>query len=473
MRFSHHFYAARARVLGKRPATVDTAGLPSLSPLQPVDLTDERAVTQVVGLAMKVGEVLLDSGTGAVDTAAQVQYVASTYGLPDCAVDVTYNAITVSAHRGGDLPPSNYMRTVNHRSLDYTRLEQVDRLIRKIGRGYLGPDQARAELREIVNADHPYSRATAVLGWALMAFFLTLLLGGKISLAAVAFLSTAAIYAINVRLGKIGLPYFFQQVVGGFLATLPAVVLYILVLSHDSGLGPYRIIVSGIIVLMAGLSLVGSVQDAITGAPVTAAARLTEVVVYTAGVVAGVGMALRVTASLGTTLPPMQQQAFEYAPMPILVVTGGLAAASFALASYAQPKALATSFAAGCAGSGVAGGLLNVGLGPIVASAAAATAVGLAGGLLARRAVVPPVIVAVAGITPLVPGLAVYRGLTDMMNSQTISSITNLATALAVGCALAAGVTLGEWAARTIRRPHIPTIPELLPHRIPGRRRHR
>ena len=30
---------------------------------------------------MKVGEVLLDSGTGAVDTEAQVRYVAATYGI--------------------------------------------------------------------------------------------------------------------------------------------------------------------------------------------------------------------------------------------------------------------------------------------------------------------------------------------------------------------------------------------------------
>ncbi|WP_409431789.1 threonine/serine exporter family protein [Mycobacterium sp. SMC-16] len=158
--------------------------------------------------------------------------------------------------------------------------------------------------------------------------------------------------------------------------------------------------------------------------------------VYTAGLVGGVGIALRLTATLGAGLPPMQQEVLPYAPLPIMVLTGGLAS--------------------GAVGAGLVGSILNAGLGPIVASAVAATVVGLAGGLLARRAVVPPIIVAVAGITPLVPGLAVYRGLSQIMAGQTLAAISNLFTAVMVGCTLAAGVTLGEWVARTMRRPRLP-----------------
>ena len=151
-------------------------------------------------------------------------------------------------------------------------------------------------------------------------------LGGTPVLAAVAFVSTAIIYAVNVRLSQWGLPYFFQQVVGGFLATLPAALIYRLSVEYGWDVQTYRVIVAGIIVLMAGLSLVGSVQDAITGAPVTGAARFFEVVVFTGGVVAGVGMALSVTAQLGATLPPLQQQPFDYAPLPIFVASSGVAA---------------------------------------------------------------------------------------------------------------------------------------------------
>jgi uncharacterized membrane protein YjjB (DUF3815 family) len=81
--------------------------------------------------------------------------------------------------------------------------------------------------------------------------------------------------------------------------------------------------------------------------------------------------------------------------------------------------------------------------------------VGLAGGLMARRALTPPLVVAVAGITPLLPGLSLYRGLYALLNDQVLIGLTALLSAFGIGCALAAGVTLGEWGARTLRRPRI------------------
>ena len=84
-------------------------------------------------------------------------------------------------------------------------------------------------------------------------------------------------------------------------------------------------------------------------------------------------------------------------------------------------------------------------VGPVIAAAIAATVVGLAGGLMARRALTPPLVVAVAGITPLLPGLSLYRGLYALLNDQVLIGLTALLSAFGIGCALAAGVTLGEW----------------------------
>ncbi|MFT4087340.1 MAG: threonine/serine exporter family protein, partial [Gordonia sp. (in: high G+C Gram-positive bacteria)] len=80
------------------------------------------------------------------------------------------------------------------------------------------------------------------------------------------------------------------------------------------------------------------------------------------------------------------------------------------------------------------------------------------GGLAARRALTPPLVVAVAGITPLLPGLAIYRGLYGLMTNEVADGVAQAATAFAIGCSLAAGVTLGEFIARRLRRPHIPTV---------------
>nr|CAB0872568.1 amino acid export carrier protein [Corynebacterium diphtheriae] len=60
---------------------------------------------------------------------------------------------------------------------------------------------------------------------------------------------------------------------------------------------------------------------------------------------------------------------------------------------------------------------------------------------------------AVAGITPMLPGLSIYRGMYAALNEQTLLGFTNVAMALSICCSLAAGVVLGEWVARRIRRP--------------------
>ena len=94
-----------------------------------------------------------------------------------------------------------------------------------------------------------------------------------------------------------------------------------------------------------------------------------------------------------------------------------------------------------------------LGMGTVMASGAAAVVIGLSGGLLARRFLIPPLITAIAGITPLLPGLMLYRAMYALLSEQTLVGFTNLFLALAIAGSLAAGVVLGEWIARRIRRP--------------------
>src|SRR3546814_19034525 len=106
-----------------------------------------RSVAEVLDLAVRVGEVLLASGTAAMDTAEQVQFIAATYGLAQCDVDVTYNSIVLSAYRGPTRPPASTMRIVHYRSMDFTRLAAVARLTRRIRREAITPAIGRASGR--------------------------------------------------------------------------------------------------------------------------------------------------------------------------------------------------------------------------------------------------------------------------------------------------------------------------------------
>ncbi len=130
------------------------------------------------------------------------------------------------------------------------------------------------------------------------------------------------------------------------------------------------------------------------------------------------------------------------------------------MASYAERRALVFAAVAGAAGFAVFGVLQHIAGGTLMASAAAATVVGFAGGVLSRRYRIPPLVIAVSGITPLLPGLAVYRGLFAMTNSDPVTGLSEMSAALGIGAALASGVVLGEWMARSLR--------STLAHRVPG-----
>ena len=75
--------------------------------------------------------------------------------------------------------------------------------------------------------------------------------------------------------------------------------------------------------------------------------------------------------------------------------------------------------------------------------------------MISRSLLINPVITAVAGVTPFLPGSGIYRGLYAVLNEQMVVGMSNIFTAIATCMALAGGVIFGEWVARRIRRPQL------------------
>ncbi len=458
----------RDRILGSRQATIDTIepGSIVVAPRKPIDLRDEAAITEVLDLAARIGAVLLDSGTGAIDTENQVKFVAGIYGLDDVDVDVTFNRVLVCARRGSTLPPITAVRTVHYRSMDFTRLAEIDRLIRRIRHRAITAASAHRIVDDIVAAPHPYSYRVSTLGWGLLAYGVVVFLAAGWIVGLIAFVTSMAIVVVNRKLHRIGTPLFFQQVAGGFIAVIPAALAYQFLSGTDISIRPGQVIAAGIIVLLSGLSLVGAVQDAITGAPVTGSARFTEVLVMTGGILVGVGLAVKFVGLAGVQLPALSDIA-RFAPSELLprIVGGAIVSGAFALASYAERRALPAAVGAGALGAAVQGGLSLVITSPLMTYGCAAILVGLIGGLAARTALTPPLVIAVAGITPMLPGMAIYRGMNGLLNGEAARGGIEMLSAFGIGCALAAGVTLGEFVARRIRRPRLPpVVPHALRH---------
>lgn len=404
---------------------------------------DDGHIQEVLDLAMRLGEVLLFSGESAAATTETMLRTARVAGLRDCAVDITLTSITMCYHRGSRAAPLTTMRLVHHRTLDLSRLNAAVRLAGRVQQGGLAPAAAADELDKIVRAPHPYRRWVATAGWAGMAGSVAALLGGGVGVIGVAVGVTALIDRVGRTVNRYGLPPFFQQVLGGLLATVTTVALLATGLLGPGTVAPL-VVAAAMTVLLSGLSLVGTVRDAISGYYVTAAGRSVEVAISAAGLLAGVVLGLQADAAAGVGL----QVAAEVrggGPVAVRVVAAGLVAGCFALAGYAPARFIAVAALVGATGFGAYTLGELAGLGPVTATGFAAVAVGVGAALFHRLTGGPQLVVTLAGITPLLPGFTAYRGTYQLAVQGSAEGVVTVMLALVIGLALAAGVVLGEW----------------------------
>ncbi len=424
---------------------------------------DGATARSVLELGLRIGEAMLALGAAAVDVTHAITRVTGAFGLDGCHVDLTFTSITVSYDPGTAGQPLTVMRVAQARSTDYDRLARVLDLARELGdRRILAADapavldQAHSDLDELLGAPRPYRPAVVTLVLSLMAAAIALLLGGGPSVAVVAGATTALIDQAVRWLGRRGLPPFFLQAIGAAIATSVAVLLLVLVpvLPVElATLPPSLVVASGIVVLLAGLSLVGAADDALSGFPVTASGRVFEVVLLTGGIVVGIGAVLDVARRLGVGLDVVDDLAASVG-LPLQVGASAVIAGAWAVASYARPRAATVAAVAGAIAWLTYAGLRELNIGPAVASAGAALLIGFGSEWFAPRFRVPSLVASTCGIVPLLPGLAIYRGLFLVVDdaSSLGQGAEVLLGAATVGLGLAAGVTLGELVAHAVRQ---------------------
>lgn len=401
---------------------------------------------KVLDLMIRLAEVMLSSGSGTADVVATAQDVAQAYQLTDCVVDITFTTIIVSALPTADSPPVTIVRAVRTRSTDYTRLAHLDRVVRDITSGGVVVDQAHAAMDEVTEQPHPYPRWLATAGWAGFALGIAMLLGGTWLTCLVAALTSAAIDRVGRILNRIGTPFFFQNVVGAAIATMVAVAAY-----QFAGQGVTALIATGIVMLLSGLTLVGSMQDALTGYMITAVARLSDALFMTAGIVVGILAGLQIATVAGVEIQLHVDSTATFVtpnrPLPIVLAVLGavLASVCLTLACYAPLRSvIPAGFAAGLAEL-VLIGLGTAGFGQVVAAGIAAVAVGLFATLISIRRRAPALVTSTAGITPMLPGLAVFRAVFYFaVDDRFDDGLAQLLAAAATALALGAGVVMGE-----------------------------
>ena len=429
-----------------------TDGQPAAPPT-PVADPDPYAVLQ---LGTRVGDELLAAGMSANDVVLFILKITQAYGLTGVHVDVTYTAISASYLPDAGRPPVTAIRIVRPAEPDYTRVRRLLRLVKQIERG-LPLAEANEALKRIRTAAHPYPRWLALLANAGVGPAVSLLFTTNWKILLLTFASGLVVDVIVDWFDRRRVPPFFRQFFAAGVITLAAAGI-----THAGrqgvaffvGLDPTLVVVGGIVMLLAGVMMVGAVQDAIDQFYVTASARVLEVFLRTGGIVAGIVSGLALAQYLGVPLS-ISAEPFHPSPPEARFAAAGLIAVMYAISVYADAVTILLSATMALVGWAAYTQAVQLGVATVPANTIAALIPAVLIALIVRRTQVPGFGLITAAVLPLVPGLAIYRGLLQLVGTEPGSGDpsaagSTLLLALAVAVGIGAGASLGTYLGRPI-----------------------
>ncbi|MGB2701551.1 MAG: threonine/serine exporter family protein [Candidatus Phosphoribacter baldrii] len=422
----------------------------------PPEAPDPATARKVALLCLHVADLMLDAGMSANDIVGGMLRITHAYGLNGVHIDLTSTSVTLSYHPPSYVAPLTILRVVQPGFPDYDKAQRTSMLTERIVRG-LPIDDAVAAFDEIRDSPRRYPWWVSMVGNAGVSAGVALLFTTSIRIVLITFVVGCLIDRLIAWLDDEGVPPFFQQTFAAFAITLVAAAVSAIGqrgIPLFANLDPTLIVVGGIVMLVAGMLVVGAVQDAIDQFYVTATARLFEVVMRTAGIVVGIVLALQVTNALGirTHVDP---DPIALGPVPAQLVGAFVLSLAWALYCYAGPI---PALLAGLMGLlGWIGYLvaIGVGLGEVPANTVGAWLVAFVSTVLLRRTTIPSFSLISAALLPLVPGLSLYNGLIQIVGTHDTpgsfaAGQATLGVALGVALGIAAGASLGVYLGRPI-----------------------
>lgn len=418
---------------------------------------DDAFVIGVLDLAIRIGETMLTVGSPASEVTLTIARVAEAYGVTPVHVDVTYNSITVAHHRSGADRPVSLLRVVTGTVSDHEKLMRLQALVSEIAGG-LPLDAATVRARAIRRIPFRYAPAIVIVAQALLAVGVALMYGVNVLMIVLAFVAATLAATTQHLLARARIPFFFSQIAGGFVLTVVAASALLLRETPLPGAQDIRasvIVASGIVLMLAGLAVVGAAQDAIDGFALTASGRILELTTLTVGLVIGIlaGLETMRVVGLGVAAPSAP---LPFGPVPLQFAGAAVVAIGVAVFNGAGTRIiLVSALLSIVAWSGYIAATA-AGFDTAAASGVGAFAGSFAGVVIAWRLHVPSVAITTAAILPLVPGAAVFRGLLSAVEADgdptaLLNGANALIGAATIGLALAIGATLGLYVGQPLR----------------------
>lgn len=264
------------------------------------------------------------------------------------------------------------------------------------------------------------------------------------------------------------MPTFYSQAIAAISIIVATIAATQLDDFFHLSINPTLMAIGGIVLLVAGMMIVGAFQDAIDEYYITANARLLKVAMATGGIAAGVLAGLYLANRLGISFQATPDR-LTLADTHMQYIGSLVIAAGFAMRNHARFAGTFVAGSIGLLGWWISRLVLSWDFGVVVACGIAAAVVGLTATFVSRFWKIPSLAIIAAGIVPLVPGLSLYNGLMGIIDHppsdpEFMIGLAALLQAVMIGFAVAAGATLGNMIGRPVRRRVI-RFYNRLPHR--------
>ena len=395
---------------------------------------------QVFELAMRIGEVMISNGAAAADVTATMLRVTASSGIRNVSVQTTLTEVSVSYYPDTQSAPFTRISTAGGYTYDFTKLDRVDEITTKYVKGEMDLHEALLAVDRVRSMKRYYGPIVTTLAWVLMGGACAMFFGAGILVTAFAAFAAGVLWQVYILFDKLRLPVFYAQIAGGFIVVLISLVVNWLDPTANSSL----VVVACLVMVLAGSTSVGAMQDAITGWYVTAAGRVLETFMLTVGAVIGIRGGMLIAEWVGADISITSTIPATLISTLLVAIAGAFIGLGFAVGFQVPPRLLhwvtllpgftaTTSF------------LIEVaGLERAWATGITAFFTGVFAVAISQHAKAYVNILIAPAIITMVPGSVIYRGLLGLSDGSNTGAgylllACEIAIAISAGTLLASG----------------------------------
>lgn len=264
------------------------AALSAVMPAPDKPRLDRVALSEVVELALWVGELLMERGAETQRVEEAVRSIGIGLGCDWGNVVITHGAIIVTYFGGGDFRTK--VRSVRTGGVDMALIEAVSHLCHRVDEGKLGASQVRAELQAIQHAGRRYTEWQTVFAAGLGCAAFSRLFGGDWPAFGATLAASSAAMFLRTILMRRGYAYLI-------VASLTALAAGCTVGWLRVGKTPEAALAASVVLLVPGPASINAVEDLIKGHVVVGLARAAFAVLVIVFATIGLVVAMQLTAA--------------------------------------------------------------------------------------------------------------------------------------------------------------------------------